>query len=69
MKIEKGCVIVFRSAGCSLRWAYDTEDIYNFLVSDAGTEEAIRASCWCELAVVGDVYFGNGFTIAIVEDC
>lgn len=69
MKIEKGCAIVFRWVGSGSFWYYDTDDIYDTLeLADFDVEEAIKASCWCELSTVGEMYFGNGFTIEIVED-
>lgn len=34
----------------------------------ADTQEAIEASSWCELAVIGDIYDGDRFTIEVIEE-
>lgn len=33
----------------------------------ADTQEAIEASSWCELAVIGEVYYGENFTIEVID--
>lgn len=69
MKIEKGCFIVMRKAGSSIsKTTNDTNDVYYWVSLNFDEKEAIEASSWCELAVVGDVYFGDGFTIGIFLD-
>ena len=42
--------------------------IYDYIDDLVGTEEAINASSWCELAEIGERYEGDGFTITVVEE-
>lgn len=68
MKIEKGCFIIMGKAGSSLsQMTDDTNDVYDWVSCIAAVPEAVKASSWCELAAVDDVYLGDGFTLAIVD--
>lgn len=55
------------------RECYKAERVYDELVDNFGINgvddfEAIEAESWCELAVVGEVYYGEGFTITVEEE-
>jgi len=45
----------------------DPEAVFDWLNSQVGTEEAIEASSWCELACVGEEYESDNFYITVEE--
>lgn len=47
----------------------DSGKIYELVMGLIGNHKiATDASSWCELAAVGEVYYGGGFKIEIIED-
>lgn len=49
---------------------YRSERVYDVLVDDFDRteEDAIEAESWSELASVGEVYQGDGFTVYVEEE-
>lgn len=45
----------------------DSRDVYDAIEYQFGPEVAIGASCWTELAYVGEIYEHDEFIIEIVE--
>lgn len=45
----------------------DTEDVYDIIEDEFGSDVAISASSWTELACVGEVYEHDQFTIEMVD--
>ncbi len=52
------------------RSCYRAERVYDVLLDDFNVpeEDAIEAEDWSELACVGEVYKGDGFTITVYEE-
>lgn len=52
------------------RTCYRAERVYDELVDNFGVseEDAIEAESWSELACIGEVYQGEGFTITVEEE-
>lgn len=47
----------------------DPEELYDFIFALTGDEyEAIEVSSWAELAVIGNQYLGDGFTVTVEEE-
>lgn len=44
------------------------EDIFDLIESISSNEEAVEISSWAELAGVGEMYYGEGFNVEVVED-
>jgi hypothetical protein len=45
----------------------DSRDVYDAIEYQFGHEVAIGASCWTELACVGEIYEHDEFTIEMIE--
>lgn len=52
------------------RTCYRAERVYDELIDNFGVseEEAIEAEGWSELACIGEVYQGEGFTVTVEEE-
>ena len=66
--------IVFKIEGTGKRctyYIYSQRRIFDVLLYHEladSYEEAIEASSWCELATVGEVFYGKDFTITVEEE-
>ena len=49
-------------------WQLKTsEEVFGMVDRIAGTDEAIEASSWAEIASVGETFYGDGFEIEVKE--
>ena len=47
----------------------NSEKVYDLVMEITGDHnEAANASGWCDVATIGEVYNGDGFTVEIIED-
>lgn len=50
-------------------WHYNSpREVYDDLVGNIGHDEAANVEGWCELACIGEVYWGDHFQVYVLED-